>query len=108
MAGPLKGIRIIEFAGIGPAPFCGMMLADHGAEVIRIERPAALTTNLPHAQLSAFDALARSRRSITLDMKKPEALSIAKALCASADGIIEGYRPGVMGITVTVHLIICL
>lgn len=96
MAGPLKGIKIVEFAGIGPAPFCGMMLADHGAEVIRIERPAALTANLPHAQLKPVDALARSRRSIVLDMKKPEAVAVAKALCASADGIIEGYRPGVM------------
>ncbi|MEQ1687547.1 MAG: CaiB/BaiF CoA-transferase family protein [Sphingopyxis sp.] len=88
MAGPLAGIRIIEFAGIGPGPFCGMMLADHGAEVIRIDRPGAATLRQ--------DPLARSRRSICLDMKNPGAVAIARDLCRSADGIIEGYRPGVM------------
>jgi alpha-methylacyl-CoA racemase len=88
MSGPLKGVRIIEFAGIGPGPFCAMMLADHGAEVIRIDRPGA--------QLDPRDPLSRNRRSIALNMKDPEALQIAKDLCKSADGIIEGYRPGVM------------
>jgi alpha-methylacyl-CoA racemase len=96
MAGPLNGIKIIEFAGIGPAPFCGMMLADHGAQVIRIERPAALTAHQPNAQLKPRDALARSRRSLTLDIKQPSALAVAQDLCAAADGLIEGYRPGVM------------
>lgn len=88
MAGPLHGLRIIEFAGIGPGPFCGMMLADHGAEVIRVERPGA--------RVFAGDCLARSRQSITLDMKKPEAIQVARDLCKQADGVIEGYRPGVM------------
>ncbi|MCC7394490.1 MAG: CoA transferase [Sphingomonadaceae bacterium] len=88
MAGPLTGIKIIEFAGIGPGPFCGMMLADHGAEVIRIERPGGM--RLPH------DPLARNRRSICLDMKNADAIAIARDLCRSADAIIEGYRPGVM------------
>jgi alpha-methylacyl-CoA racemase len=88
MAGPLQGIRIIEFAGIGPAPFCGMMLADHGAEVIRVDRPGT--------RPNRFDALARSRRTVALDMKKPEAVDVARALCASANGIIEGFRPSVM------------
>jgi alpha-methylacyl-CoA racemase len=88
MSGPLKGVRIIEFAGIGPGPFCAMMLADHGAEVIRIDRPGA--------QLDPRDPLSRNRRSIALNMKDPDALQIAKDLCKSADGIIEGYRPGVM------------
>ncbi len=88
MAGPLTGIRIIEFAGIGPGPFCGMMLADHGAEVICIDRPGA--RSLPS------DALARSRRSIALDMKSSAGVRIARDLCRSADGIIEGFRPGVM------------
>ena len=88
MAGPLTGIRIIEFAGIGPGPFCGMMLADHGAEVIRVERPGGI--------LHPMDALARSRRSIVLDMKSPEGIAVARDLCRTADGIIEGYRPGVM------------
>ncbi len=88
MAGTLDGIRIIEFAGIGPGPFCGMMLADHGAEVIRIDRPGA--------RLSAGDALSRSRRSVVLDMKQAAGLEVARALCRKADGLIEGYRPGVM------------
>ena len=88
MAGPLQGIRIIEFAGIGPGPFCGMMLADHGAEVIRIDRPGGM--------LPQKDPLSRNRRSISLDMKNPEAVAIARDLCKSAHGIIEGYRPGVM------------
>ena len=88
MAGPLQGIRIIEFAGIGPGPFCGMMLADHGAEVIRIDRPGGF--------MDPRDPLSRNRTSISLDMKNPEAVQIARDLCKSADGIIEGYRPGVM------------
>lgn len=88
MSGPLQGVRIIEFAGIGPGPFCAMMLADHGAEVIRIDRPGA--------HLDPRDPLSRNRKSIALNMKDPAALQIAKDLCKSADGIIEGYRPGVM------------
>lgn len=88
MAGPLAGLRIIEFAGIGPGPFCGMMLADHGAEVIRIDRPGA--RGFPN------DVLNRNRRSIALDLKKPEGVAIARDLCRAADGLIEGNRPGVM------------
>ncbi len=88
MAGPLQGVRIIEFAGIGPAPYCGMMLADHGAEVVRIDRPGGM--------LLPKDVLARSRRSICLDIKNPQAVAIARDLCRTADGIIEGFRPGVM------------
>ena len=86
--GALSGIRIIEFAGIGPGPFCGMMLADHGAEVIRIERPGAAA--------APADPLLRSRRSIAIDMKKPGAVEVARDLCRQADGLIEGFRPGVM------------
>ena len=88
MAGPLTNIRMVEFAGIGPGPFCGMMLADHGAEVIRIERPGG--------RLDPRDPLSRNRRSIMLDTKSDAGLRVAKALCARADGLIEGYRPGVM------------
>lgn len=88
MAGPLSGIRIIEFAGLGPAPFCGMMLGDHGAEVIRIDRPGA--------RLDPRDALSRNRKSIIIDMKKPDGVQLARDLCKAADGVIEGYRPGVM------------
>ena len=92
MGGPLQGIRVVEFAGLGPGPFCAMMLADHGANVIRIDRPGRglVAAGLPG------DALARSRRSITLNTKTEAGLAIAKSLCRSADAIIEGYRPGVM------------
>jgi alpha-methylacyl-CoA racemase len=88
MGGALQGVRVIEFTGLGPAPFCGMMLADQGAEVIRIDRAGGYAD--PH------DALARSRRSILVDMKVPEGLALVHELCATADALIEGYRPGVM------------
>jgi len=88
MPGPLAGIRIVEMAGIGPGPFAGMMLADHGAEVIRICRP--------DSEWNPTDILLRSRQSIMLDMKMPPAVDVARRLIASADGLIEGYRPGVM------------
>lgn len=88
MSGPLKGIRIIEFASIGPGPFAGMMLADHGAEVIRIERPGGA--------LDPRDPLSRNRKSIILNTKTEEGKAVARDLCRSADGLIEGYRPGVM------------
>lgn len=88
MAGPLSGVRIVEFAGIGPAPFCGMMLADHGAEVIRIDRRGGFFLKT--------DPLSRSKKSIVLNMKAPEGVELARDLVRRADGLIEGYRPGVM------------
>jgi len=88
LAGPLSGLRIVELAGIGPVPFAGMMLADHGAEVIRVERQGAEPA--PH------DPLLRSRTSITLDLKSADGLTELRSLCKSADGLIEGFRPGVM------------
>src|SRR3954468_11355938 len=88
MTGPLAGIRVLEMAGLGPAPFCGMMLADHGAEVIRIEREGGW--RLPG------DPLERSRRSIPLAHKQAEGAPIVRALAAPCDALIEGYRPGVM------------
>ncbi|MBE1527141.1 alpha-methylacyl-CoA racemase [Sphingopyxis sp. OAS728] len=88
----LDGVRVIELAGIGPAPFCGMMLADHGAEVIRIDRPGGSD---PLSQDQGRDVLLRSRRSITLDLKRPEAVEIVARLVETADGLIEGFRPGV-------------
>lgn len=92
MSGPLSGIRIIEIAGIGPGPFCGMMLADHGAEVIRVDRPGgqALVGD------PASDLLNRSRLSVNIDLKKPEGIAAVRRLVASVDGLIEGFRPGVM------------
>lgn len=89
-AGPLFGIRIIEIAGIGPGPFAAMMLADHGAEVIRVERPGAPSL------LGRNDILARNRRRMVVDLKAAEGAGIIRDLAAGADGLIEGYRPGVM------------
>ena len=88
MAGPLSGLTIIEMAGLGPGPFAGMMLADHGAQVIRVERPGNLF--IPN------DPLTRSRRSIALDLKNEAGRDVVRRLAARADGLVEGYRPGVM------------
>ena len=92
--GPLKGYRVIEMAGIGPAPFCGMMLADMGAEVIRIDRREKADLGLDRAP--RFEVMNRGRKSIAVDIKKPEAVGIVKRLAKDADAIIEGFRPGVM------------
>lgn len=91
---PLAGIRIIEMAGVGPGPFCGMMLADHGAEVIRIDRAGGLQAGVPID--GGRDVMLRSRRSISLDLKSPAAVGIVKRLAGRSDGLIEGFRPGVM------------
>ena len=88
MAGPLRGLTIVEMAGLGPGPFAGMMLADHGAQVIRVERPGNLF--IPN------DPLTRSRRSIALDLKNEAGRDVVQRLAIRADGLIEGYRPGVM------------
>lgn len=88
MAGALAGLRIVELAGIGPAPFCGMMLADHGAEVIHVHRRGAPP--------DARDPLLRSRRLVEADLKSPDGVAAVRALAADADGLIEGFRPGVL------------
>jgi alpha-methylacyl-CoA racemase len=88
----LAGIRIVELAGLAPAPFAAMMLADHGAEVIRIER-AGHTPPIP----AAFDILARGRAEVLrLDLKDPADIARVRELARGADGLIEGFRPGVM------------
>ncbi len=87
MAGPLNGLRIIELAGIGPGPFAAMMLADHGAEVIRIDRPGA--------RIDSRDPLLRSRRLIGIDLKSVDGKAAVRDLVKTADGLIEGFRPGV-------------
>ena len=92
--GPLAGFRIIEMAGIGPGPFCGMMLADLGAEIILIDRAAGQTR--PINIDPALDLTARGRQSLALDLKKPEAIAAVLRLCKNADGLFEGFRPGVM------------
>ena len=89
---PLAGIRIVELAGLAPAPFAAMMLADHGAEVVRVER-AGWTPPIPPDK----DILRRNRAEIlTLDLKDPADLATVRELARGADGLIEGYRPGVM------------
>jgi len=90
MPGPLSGLRILELAGIGPGPFCGMMLADMGAEVIRIDRPGGN----PSAYVG-HNVLFRNRRSIALDLKTPAGAATVLQLCEHAHGLIEGFRPGV-------------
>lgn len=86
--GPLSGFKIIELAGIGPGPFCGMMLSDMGAEVIRVER-------LSGADKAPKDVLARNRRSVSLDLKSPAGVEAVLRLIESADALFEGFRPGV-------------
>lgn len=94
MSGPLQNIRIIEFGSIGPGPFACMMLADNGAEVIRIMRS---TPGVMDGYISSEkDALARSRKVVRLDLKKSADIARARELVRTADGIVEGFRPGVM------------
>ena len=92
--GPLKGIRVVEMAGIGPAPFAAMMLADMGAEVVRVDRAR------PSTGLLAYDPrkelMNRSRRSVAVELKDPEGLEVVLKLIDQADILLEGYRPGVM------------
>jgi alpha-methylacyl-CoA racemase len=87
--GPLQGIRIVEFAGIGPGPFAAMLFSDMGAEVIRIDRKGGRP---PHKT----EIYLRGRRTLALDLKKPEAVEAALKLIEKADALIEGFRPGVM------------
>ncbi|WP_188054216.1 CaiB/BaiF CoA transferase family protein [Sphingosinithalassobacter sp. CS137] len=88
MMHPLNGVRIVEMAGIGPGPFCGMMLADHGAEVMYCHRPGAAP--------DPRDPLLRGRRPVEIDLKSPEGVARIRELTAQADGLFEGFRPGVM------------
>jgi alpha-methylacyl-CoA racemase len=93
MAGPLSGIRILEIAGIGPGPFAAMMLADMGAEVVRVDRAQAVRDNVTG---SHWDVMLRGRRNIALDLKHPDGVEALLTLTERADAIIEGFRPGVM------------
>jgi alpha-methylacyl-CoA racemase len=92
--GPLQGVRVVEFAGIGPAPFCGMLLADLGADVVRVDRPGPRTGLL--GAIGATSVLDRGKRSIALDLKEPADLDVVRALVARSDVLLEGFRPGVM------------
>jgi len=88
--GPLAGLRVLELAGLGPGPFCAMLLADLGADVVRIDRGAPTSPVDPE-----YDLLNRGKRSIALDLKDPNDLDTALRLVEKADALIEGYRPGV-------------
>ena len=92
--GPLNGVKIVEFAGIGPGPFAAMMLADMGAELLRIDRPASATDG--RFSLYSLDLLNRNRMSAGIDLKHPEGTRAALRLIERADALIDGFRPGVM------------
>ena len=92
--GPLAGVRVIELQGIGPGPFCGMMLSDMGAEVIRVDRAERVRDR--DQDSPPIDVLARGRSSIGLDLKNPDAIEALLRLVSHSDALIEGFRPGVM------------
>ncbi len=93
--GPLTGITVIELAGIGPAPFAGMLLADMGAKVVRVDRREDSNLGIPGRE-PKFDVLGRGRQTIAVDMKAPAGRDVVIKLCAKADALIEGFRPGVI------------
>ena len=93
--GPLEGIRIVELAGIGPGPFCAMLLSDMGAEVIRVDRAAMVGQDTDRdGNDSRFNLLARGRRNIAVDLKNPAAVDATLRLIDQADALLEGFRPG--------------
>ncbi|HEX5093594.1 MAG TPA: CaiB/BaiF CoA-transferase family protein [Burkholderiales bacterium] len=94
MPGPLAGVRVIEFEAIGPGPFAGMLLADMGADVLLVDRPAESGLGIKRERW--MDVMMRGRRSVTLDLKAPGAAHAALELISRADALIEGFRPGVM------------
>ena len=94
MAGPLNGYKIIEIAGIGPGPFAAMLLADMGAEVVRVDRAGAVRGPAPDSP--HFDVLLRGRKNVAIDLKHPDGVAALLTLVESADALIEGFRPGVM------------
>jgi alpha-methylacyl-CoA racemase len=87
--GPLSGLKVVEFAGIGPGPFCGMLLSDLGAEVVRIDRKGA-------GRAAKTDITGRGRKSVAMDLKSPAAVEACLKLFEGADAVFEGFRPGVM------------
>jgi len=91
--GPLAGVKVLELAGIGPGPFCGMMLADMGAEVVRVDRASSARGG--DAAKPPPDVLGRGRRSIAVDLKQPDGVETVLKLVEQADVLIEGFRPGV-------------
>jgi alpha-methylacyl-CoA racemase len=95
MSGPLTGLKVVEMAGLGPAPFCGMLLADMGAEVLSIARPEKADADNTKFDVS-FDTFARGKLTLQADLRNPTALAAVLEIIAKADALIEGFRPGVM------------
>jgi alpha-methylacyl-CoA racemase len=91
LRGPLEGIRVVEIAGIGPGPFCAMVLSDLGADVIRVDRPASARQGFGGGRTT----LERGRRSVRIDLRNPDGVEAVLRLVDSADALIEGFRPGV-------------
>jgi alpha-methylacyl-CoA racemase len=89
--GPLAGVRVVELAGIGPGPFCGMLLADLGAEVIQVDRPGGSRSPVPRRN----NVTSRGKRRVVVDLKHPRGAEVVLRLAAASDALIEGYRPGV-------------
>ena len=89
--GPLSGVKIIEVGGIGPGPFCGMMLSDMGAEIIRVERKGGLSLSDPK-----YDLLTRNRKSISINLRNPQGVETLLKMIEQVDALQEGFRPGVM------------
>ena len=95
--GPLEGVRIVELAGIGPGPFCAMLLSDMGAEVIRVDRAANVGRDVGReGEDPRFGLMQRGRRNIAVDLKHPDGVAATLRLIEQADALIEGFRPGVM------------
>lgn len=92
MSGPLSGLRVVEAGGIGPVPFCGLVLSDLGADVVRLDRPVppVAGSGMPD------DLMRRGRRSVAVDLKQPDGLAVARRLVQGADAVLEGFRPGVV------------
>ena len=98
MTGPLTGVKIVEIGGLGPAPFCAMVLADLGAEILRVERPdktPPAESVAVYEDLAKWDLLSRGRRSAGIDLKHPDGVALVTRLAGQADAFIEGFRPGV-------------
>ena len=93
VVGPLSGVKVVELAGIGPGPFCAMLLADLGADVVRVDRMAQVDLGIDRGR--KYSVLNRSRRSVSVDLKNSDGVETVLKLVEEADALIEGFRPGV-------------